>query len=70
MKVLSGKEVVKMLTKKGFRVVTQKGSHIKLKKEKKDRVFIVTVPNHRELTRGVLLNILRQAEMTKEELLK
>lgn len=70
MKVLSGKEVIKRLSKKGFRVVSQKGSHIKLKKDKNGKVLIVTVPTHKELTIGVLLNILKQAEMTKEELLK
>ncbi|HIE41307.1 MAG TPA: type II toxin-antitoxin system HicA family toxin [Candidatus Aenigmarchaeota archaeon] len=70
MKVLSGKEVIKRLSKKGFRVVSQKGSHIKLKKDKNGKVLIVTVPTNKELTIGVLLNILKQAEMTKEELLK
>lgn len=54
MKVLSGKEVIKILTKKGFRVVSQKGSHIKLKKEKNGQMLIVTPKSQRVNKRGFI----------------
>lgn len=68
--VLSGKEIIKALGKVGFAVVNQKGSHIKLKKTDGDKNLIVTVPNHNEVKRGILLNILKQAELSREEFLK
>ncbi len=63
---LSGREVIKILTKRGFLPVRQKGSHIILKKDSK----AVVVPNHNEIDRGTLLEIIRQAGMKKEEFLK
>lgn len=68
--VLSGNEIIKILRKAGFAVVTQKGSHIKLKKVDGNKNIIVTVPNHSEVKRGILLNILKQAEVSREEFLE
>ena len=65
--VLSAREVIKALTKFGFVIVRQGGSHIHLWHEGK-RV-LVTVPNHPELAKGTLLSILRQAKLSREELL-
>ncbi len=67
--VLSAGEVIKVLEKKNFYFVSQKGSHIKLKKDLEGRQLIVTVPLHKEIRKGVLLNIIKQAELTKEEFL-
>jgi len=69
MPVLSGKKVVKLLLASGFVQVGQKGSHVKLKgiRDKKKRTVIV--PLHNELASGTLASILRQADMTIEELL-
>lgn len=68
--VLSGNEIIKILCKTGFAVVAQKGSHIKLKKSEGGKNLIVTVPNHNEVKRGILLNILKQAELSREEFLE
>jgi len=68
--VVSGRKVVKALTKLGFRVVGQKGSHIRLKKKGKERTLIVIVPNHKELDKGTLKSILRQSNTKLEELMK
>ena len=64
--VISGEDVIKALKKKDFKIVRIKGSHVKLKKG--DRVVIV--PLHRELKRGTLLAILRQAGITRDELIR
>ena len=68
--IVSGRKVIKALTKAGFKVAGRKGSHIKLKKKVDDKVFVVIVPNHAELARGTLKSILRQANIMKEDFLK
>ena len=61
-KVLSGAEVVRILVSFGFEVVSQRGSHIKLRRILAEGAKqTLTVPNHRELDRGTLLAIHRQA---------
>lgn len=52
---LSGEKLVKLLVKSGFVFVSQKGSHIKLRKGE----IIVIVPNHKEIRKGTLNNILK-----------
>lgn len=68
--VVSGRKVVKALTKAGFRVAGRRGSHIKLKRKVDGKVFVVIVPDHAELARGTLRSILRQANITREAFLK
>jgi predicted RNA binding protein YcfA (HicA-like mRNA interferase family) len=67
---LSGKEVVKILKKIGFLPVRQRGSHIILTKQTEQGKKAIVVPNHREIDKGTLLEIIRQAGLTKEEFLK
>lgn len=43
--VVSGRKVVKALTKVGFKVAGRRGSHIKLKRKVDDKIFVVIVPN-------------------------
>ena len=64
--VVSGRAVVRALTKAGFAEVSQRGSHIKLRNGEGRTVI---VPMHRELARGTLRSILRQADLTVEALL-
>lgn len=68
--ILSGRDVIKALSKQGFAVARQKGSHIILVKESEDSKKGVVVPNHKEIDKGTLLEIIRQSGMTKEEFLK
>jgi predicted RNA binding protein YcfA (HicA-like mRNA interferase family) len=65
--IISGREMIKYLTKKGFIVSRQKGSHVVLKSQDSRRV---TVPLHEELDRGTLLEILAEAGISKEEFLR
>jgi len=59
--IVSGREVVRALAKVGFVEVNQRGSHLKLRNEMNRTVI---VPLHRELARGTLRSILRQADLT------
>ena len=62
--IVSGEEVVAALGRAGFERAGQRGSHLKLR-NRDGRVVIV--PLHRELARGTLRSILRQADMTVEQ---
>jgi predicted RNA binding protein YcfA (HicA-like mRNA interferase family) len=65
--LLSGREICKALEKLGYVKVRQRGSHIRLKCPGRKSV---TVPNYKEVSRGLLRKILRDAEITVEEFLK
>jgi predicted RNA binding protein YcfA (HicA-like mRNA interferase family) len=70
---LSGKDVVKALKKAGFDIVGQKGSHVRLKRErqsKEGKVCVTIVPMHKEIAKGTLNSIIRKAGMTREEFLE
>jgi predicted RNA binding protein YcfA (HicA-like mRNA interferase family) len=61
-KTLSGGDVVKIFASFGFAVASQRGSHIKLRRILSGGAKqTLTVPNHRELDRGTVLGIYRQA---------
>jgi predicted RNA binding protein YcfA (HicA-like mRNA interferase family) len=66
--VLKPDEIIKALNEFGFRFISQKGSHIKLRRECSN-VKTVIVPNHYEVARGTLQSILEQAGITLEEFL-
>jgi len=67
--VISGIELVKALSKIGFQIDHQTGSHIILRKEVEPFTRI-TVPKHREVAKGTLRAILRQSGLTVEDLLE
>mgnify|MGYP001557993434 CR=1 FL=1 len=67
---LSGKEVIKALSKIGFQIVRQKGSHIILVKETNESKKAVVVPNHKEIDVGTLIEIIRQAGLKRDEFMK
>lgn len=61
-KTWSGKEVVRILVRKfGFVVVSQKGSHVKLKKRTSEGMRTTVVPLHSELAIGTLRSALALA---------
>lgn len=63
--VVSGTECIKALEKIGFVISKQKGSHITLVRA--DPKAQTTIPNHKELDRGTLRAIIRQAGLSVEE---
>ena len=65
--ILSAKEIIKALNKDGFRVIRQKGSHVSLYKKSDDKIYLVIVPDKKEVKRGTLLSILKQAGMSREK---
>ncbi|MGC8939277.1 MAG: type II toxin-antitoxin system HicA family toxin [Candidatus Bathyarchaeia archaeon] len=71
---LSGRKVVKALSKAGFEIVGRKGSHVRLKKKTPaktpTKTYIVIVPMHPEIKKGTLKSIIRQSGLSPEEFLK
>lgn len=62
---VSGRDCVDALTRAGFRVRRQSASHIVMRR---DEPFAqVVVPDHKELDRGTLRAILRQAELSIDD---
>ena len=64
---ISGIELVKRLSKKGFMIVRQRGSHIRLQKITPDKIIKITVPNHPKLKKGTLNQIIKDSELIREE---
>ena len=66
---LSGKEVIRALTKAGFVSIRQRGSHVFMLKQTSEGKITTVVPMHQEIDTGTLLEIIRQTKLTREELL-
>jgi predicted RNA binding protein YcfA (HicA-like mRNA interferase family) len=65
---ISGRDCISLLTKLGFAVKRQHGSHIILRRE--SPFAQVVVPDHSELDIGTLRAILRQAGIPPDEFIK
>jgi predicted RNA binding protein YcfA (HicA-like mRNA interferase family) len=64
----TGEELIAALQNIGFYVVRQKGSHVRMKHED-NRVVSVPVHARKTIGKGLLLKILRDADLTKDELI-
>ncbi len=64
---LSGKEVIKAPEKVGFAQIRQRGSHVFMMKQISEGKIITVVPMHREIDTGTLLEIMRQAKISRKE---
>jgi predicted RNA binding protein YcfA (HicA-like mRNA interferase family) len=60
---LSGEDVVKALQRLGFSTARQRGSHVRLVKDKNR----ITVPMQRSIAVGTLQSILRQAGLELQQ---
>ncbi|MCK4428854.1 MAG: type II toxin-antitoxin system HicA family toxin [Candidatus Aenigmarchaeota archaeon] len=69
LKPLSARKLIKILSKIGFQVTRQKGSHIFLKHPDGRRVVVPMHPNE-DIDRGLLRRIIREINLTREEFIK
>ena len=67
LRVLSCKEVCKILSKHGFVEVRRRGSHIVMQNQDVARTITVPVPNHTELRIGTLQSIIRQSDVPRNK---
>ena len=63
--VISGREAVRAFEQVGWKVSRREGSHIILTKV--GMAVTLSVPNHREVRRGTLRSLIRNAGMAVEE---
>lgn len=64
---ISGFKLIKILNKLGFRVVRQKGSHVRLEKITPGGVIKLTVPIHDRLKKGTLSRIIKDSKINEED---
>lgn len=64
--VVSGRQAVKAFQKIGYEVDRQRGSHIQLRQSSAP-FRRLTVPDHRELGRGLLRALIRDAGLSVDE---
>ena len=65
--LISGRMAIKVFTKIGYRIIRQRGSHIRLHHPSKRPL---TIPNHKILGRGLLRKLLRDSELSLEDFIK
>ena len=67
--VVSGKEFVKRLKKKGYEFVHQEGSHMIIRLNTPPYIKL-SIPNHKELDRGLLRSLIKDAGISADEFIR
>ena len=67
LRVLSGREVCRILQQHGFVEVRRRGSHIVMQRRTDAGSVTVPIPDHSELAIGTLLSIIRQSGIPRAE---
>jgi len=67
LRVLSGKDVCKILERHGFIEVRRRGSHIAMQKRTPESTVTIPVPDHKELRSGTLMSVIRQSGLLRSE---
>jgi predicted RNA binding protein YcfA (HicA-like mRNA interferase family) len=62
--VCSGQQAVKAFSRLGYQIDHQTGSHMILRHPNRRRL---TVPDHRELAKGTLRSLIREAGLTRDQ---
>ncbi|MBI1812742.1 type II toxin-antitoxin system HicA family toxin [Candidatus Peregrinibacteria bacterium] len=68
--IVSGREAVSCFERLGYRVVRQRGSHIRLHHPDGGRRKPLTIPDHHALGKGLLRKLLRDADISIERFLQ
>lgn len=67
-KLLSSREVVKVLERRGFIFIAQHGSHAKYRNARRRPILTVIVPvDRKEIPHGTMRSILRQARLHESD---
>ncbi len=69
-KLHSSKEILKVLERKGFIFISQKGSHIKYRKTGNPTLTTIIPANRKEIPEGTFRSILRQSNLTEKDFKK
>ena len=66
-KLYSSDEILKVLAIHNFYFVSQKGSHIKYRKDGNPTLTVIVPANRKQMPTGTFNSILRQANLTKQD---
>ncbi|MEK7598776.1 MAG: type II toxin-antitoxin system HicA family toxin [Patescibacteria group bacterium] len=66
----SSKEIIKVLQKRGFVYISQKGSHAKFRKIGSPTLTVIVPAGKKEIPFGTFKSILRQANLTEDSFIK
>jgi predicted RNA binding protein YcfA (HicA-like mRNA interferase family) len=66
-KLYSSKHIVKVLQIKGFVYVSQRGSHVKFRKEGEQVLTVIVSANKKEIPYGTFRSIIRQSHLLEED---
>jgi predicted RNA binding protein YcfA (HicA-like mRNA interferase family) len=66
MKALSARKILRALKKRGFKKIRQKGSHV-IMRHPDGRMTIVPVHKGEDIGPGLLLEIIKDTKLSKEE---
>jgi predicted RNA binding protein YcfA (HicA-like mRNA interferase family) len=69
-KLYSSSNIIKVLQKQGFIYVSQKGSHIKMRKTGNPTLTVIVPADRKEIPFGNFKSILRQANLTEDNFKK
>ncbi len=64
---ISAKQIIRALEKIGYQVVRKRGSHFRLHHLTREPL---TIPDHNAIGKGLLRKLIRDANITKEELIE
>jgi predicted RNA binding protein YcfA (HicA-like mRNA interferase family) len=65
LRILSGRDVCRILEQHGFQIVRQRGSHIVMQRRTDVGTVTVPVPDHAEIRIGTLESIIRQSGIAR-----
>jgi len=65
--IISGKNAIKAFEKIGYKVVRQRGSHIRLRDKNNQYHKPITIPNHKILKSGLLRKLIKDSNLSVEE---
>lgn len=65
--VMSGQDAVKAFSRGGWKVVRQHGSHVIMTKPASE--VTLSIPQHRELKKGLLVRLIKDAGFERDEFL-
>jgi len=66
-KLLPSKTIIKVLERKGFVFISQKGSHIKYRKYGIVVLTVIVPADKKEIPYGTFRSIVRQAKLSEED---
>ncbi|MBU0731609.1 type II toxin-antitoxin system HicA family toxin [Patescibacteria group bacterium] len=69
-KLYSSDQIIKVLQKKGFFYIFQKGSHVKFRKSGSPTLTVIIPAGRKEIPMGTFKSILRQANLAEKNFKK